>query len=279
MRMTQFSPIEHLEVRTATSVEDITKNIIHNLGQGHEEIYEIDDFRDSMPVAIVGGGPTLKDHLDILRRYKFIMACGSVHDYLFENGIVPTWCIICDPDPLVNLYLKKKDERVKYLVASQCSQETFDFLKDHKVYIWHAAGSDLENTVFGENKVLTGGGCTVGTRALFMVIAFGFRSQHLFGFDTCLSVERRDGGEFIKHHAYDFQTTEEDIGDIVSVKLGQDSPTFKVAGYMLGQLFDFKALCKQFPDRINVAVFGDGLLKYLVDYGNAEADKIINEEK
>jgi hypothetical protein len=96
--------------------------------------------------------------------------------------------------------------------------------------------------------------------------------QHLFGFDTCLEIIRDGEGDY-KHHAYDFQTKDEVIGDVMDVKIGPDSPTFKVAGYMLGQLFDFKALCKQFPDKIDVTVFGDGLLKYLVDYSVEAYDK------
>jgi hypothetical protein len=272
----KFDEIKHLQVNTATSVDKIKDNISSHISLGYKELHELRDWRQQMPVAIVGGGPSLKDHLDLLRRYRFIMACGSVHDYLVDNGIIPTWCMVCDPDPLVNLYMKHKHKDIKYLIASQCSQETFDYLKDNEVYIWHASGSDMENEIFGKDKPLLGGGCTIGTRALFAIVMFGFPEQHLFGFDTCLGVE---DDETIKHHAYGFQTPEETVGDVILLKLGPDSPTFKVAGYMLGQLFDFKSMLNQFPDKLNIKVFGVGPIKYIMEYGQEKAELIMNEEK
>src|SRR6516165_5381761 len=34
------------------------------------------------PIAIVGGGPSVKGYLDEIRKFRWIMAAGSTHDYL-----------------------------------------------------------------------------------------------------------------------------------------------------------------------------------------------------
>jgi len=263
----ELTRIEGCKVTTATSTEDILNNIKVSRLLQLPELHTLQEWREHMPIAIVGGGPSLKYNLETLRKYKYIMACGSVHDYLIENNIIPTWCIVCDPDPLVNTYMKHRQDSIKYLIASQCSPETFDYLKFFRLYVWHAFGSNVDVPLFGEDTILIGGGCTVGTRAMVMAMGFGYFTQHLFGMDTCLSDD-------YKHHSYEFNDpVKETIGTIHEIKMGgPDSPTFKVAGYMLGQLFDFQNLLKLHSEVLNITVIGDSLLKYTMDEANRRAE-------
>lgn len=255
--------IEGCIVSTAASLDEIRDNITKNLKLELAEAHLSRDWRANKPIAIVGGGPSLKDTIHELKDYQSVMVCGSAHDYVVRNsGCAIDYAVICDPDPLVLNYLTEVREYTTYYVASQCSPEVFEYLKKQnvRVKIWHAAGDKFDNTIFGENKQYVGGGCTVGTRAMFMALAFGFNNLHLYGFDTCLT---NDYG----HHAYGFSTETETVGDIREIKLDiPNSPTFKVAGYMLAQLFDFRKMCEMYSTRMAITVHGDGLLKTLVDY-------------
>lgn len=259
--------IDKVEITTAVDTSVIISNILDAKKRNLTPIYDNPAWREEMPIAIVGGGPSLSSQLDNLRKYKYIMACGSVHDYLIENNIMPTWCIICDPDPLMLNYLKKIQLNCQYLIASQCAPELFDrFIYipylgyKPKVFMWHCGGDKFDPKTFGDSEVSLGGGCTVGTRAMVMALSFGYNIQHLFGFDTCL-----DGD---KHHAYEFNDPNvETVGHIVQIQLedNPDSKKFLVAGYMLGQFFDFKNLLGRYANKIKVTIYGDGLLKHLMD--------------
>lgn len=247
---------------TAESLDNIYINIEKNKLNSCKKTSELSEFRANTPIAIVGGGPSLETQLDQLRKYKYIMACGSVHDYLLKNFIVPNWCIVVDPSPIVIDYIQTPVKTIKYLLASQCHPEVFEYLKDYKISLWHSAGAKFDNNVFG-NELAIGGGCTVGTRAIIMAMAFGYYKLHLFGFDSCLD-------DNYKHHAYSFQRPkEESLGKITEVSLGKpDGRKYKVADYMLAQFMDFKHIIGNEGKHCEFKVFGEGLLKELCDLSN-----------
>lgn len=249
-----------VSVSTATPTDKIIENIKVNRGQ-MQSVHHMREWREGKPVAIVGGGPSLETQLDELKKYPIIFACGSVHDYLIEKGIIPSYCVICDPDPVMNTYLSRHNEYTKYLIASQCDPSTFKLLEDRNSYIYHLASDVIDMSLYGDKEIPVGGGCTVGTRAMVMCINFGFYNLHLFGMDTCLS--EKDGAT--KHHAYEFNTKEEKIDDVHSIKFEIDGPIFNVAGYHLGQLFDIKGVIKQYSNVLNITVHGDSLLSYFME--------------
>ena len=266
--------INACETITAQSYEKIVDNIKQSRKLDIPSISDTGWWRKDVHIAIVGGGPSLKDNLDRLREYDYIMACGSVHDYLWENGIKPTWCVIVDPDPEVMVsYLKHADGATSYLVASQCDPTIFEHLKEFNVYTWHADGARVSDKidVFGEDASLVGGGCTVGTRGIVLALGMGFNHQDLFGFDTCLNND-------YKHHSYSFNDPEvETVGKIVEIKLGgPDGPTFKVAEYMLAQLFDFKNILAEYAYSLRVTVYGGGVLAYILDQGKIRAKEVLS---
>lgn len=257
--------LDGIDVQTATPTEHIIENIKKNKDRKLSKIDKLDDWREQTPIAIVGGGPSLTKELDNLRKYKYILACGSVHDYLIQNKIIPEWCAVCDPDPIVINYLKKKqtwtsEYSTKYLIASQCAPEVFEHLKDCDVTMWHLMGDKFDHSIYGENnQVLIGGGCTILTRAMVIAMGMGFYNLNLFGCDTSLGLS----GE---HHAYEWSDpSKEQTYDEAKVQFEMDGPIFKVAGYHLGQLFDIKALSKQYQNRMQITVHGESLLHYFME--------------
>jgi uncharacterized Rossmann fold enzyme len=275
MQQLNFTPIDKVEVTTATSIEDIKANILDARKRNLSPIQDCPAWRSGEPIAIVGGGPSLRDNLDKLRKYKNIMACGSVHDYLVKAGILPNWCIICDPDPIMGSYLHYLNFETQYLVATQCNPSLFSQLRQVKTYTWNCHGDRFDASHFGEGVITIGGGCTIGTRAMIMALHMGFNYQHLFGFDTCIQSEE-------DHHAYPFNYPDkEKLGEIAEIQLNPSDPNdrkFKVVGYMLGQLFDFKKILAMHADVLKVTIIGDGLLAHLMKLAKEKSLTIKDED-
>lgn len=271
--MQKLTPIEGCITSTAVSTEKLIENIKKTRKLGLPSAFSRNDWRVNKPIAIVGGAPSLKDTIHKLEEYQNVVVCGSAHDHVIRNGGgTVTHCVICDPDPIMGNYLTQADPSIKYYVASQCDKSIFDHLRrcSCDVFVWDAAGENFDNSVFGDTKSLCGGGCTVLTRAMFLALAFGYNTLHLFGADSCLKDD-------YTHHAYKFSTEEETIGDIREVV--PDLPNgkkYKVAGYMLAQIFDIKQMCDMYPNRMNITVHGDSLLKDIFDYAVLKAGEAKN---
>lgn len=260
--------IDGVTVVTAASTEVFVENIAKSESRALPIIHNLPEWREGMPLALVGGGPSLADHIDELKRYEHVMLCGSVHDYAVGQGVEPRWAVCCDPDPIAAAYFQNPQKGCRYLIASACDDAVFKALEGYDVVLWHSGGFESSPEVWGESrKVLVGGGCTVGTRGFVLAICFGFSNLHLFGFDGCV---RATG----PHHAYDFADGDtSQIGDLNEVRMGAtDGPAYLVAGYMMGQLFDFQRLLGIFGDRVTVAVHGEGPMNDLVKFMKAKKD-------
>lgn len=258
--------IDGTSVTMAMPEAVVRENIRASLGRGLPQIHELPDWRERMPIAIAGGGPSLVDTLDELRRFENIMIAGSAHDWLVLRQIRPRWTVVCDPDPIMANYLRHPHRDCTYLVASQCDRAVFNaFNASHLVAIWHCGSNGPDSDIFGDKpSIPIGGGCTIGTRAMFIAIAMGFHDLHLFGMDTCV---RPDA-----HHAYEFSEASESLGELMPICLGAPgSREFPMAPYMLGQLFDFKNTLKLFGNRVRFTVHGDGALAELMRLGEEKA--------
>lgn len=261
--------IDGTKVTMAMPFDKVMANVEAASRRGLREIHTLSDWREGMPLAIVGGGPSLRETLGDLRRFQQIMVCGSAHDHLVEQGIVPRWAVICDPDPVMANYLRLPCKGTTYLVASQCDAAVFKALQvdEVEVILWHcAADVETNKALWGTKQtVIVNGGCTVLSRAIFLAVSFGFANLHLFGCDTCL-----DAG----HHAYPFSTEEENasVGDAQRFRIGgPEGREFLMASYHLGQLFDFKMLLQTIGRRAKFTVHGDGVLAELMRLGREAA--------
>lgn len=227
-----------------------------NLMQGLptlEDMHEI-SLERTFPIAIVGGGPSLKDTLPELRAFRGpVMAAGSAHDYLSEQGITIDYCVVMDPDPLMAAYLKKPQDGCKYIVASHVAPHVLYALEGRQVYLFGAGGTfDLKE--FNPLPVVMVGGRTVGTRAMGMALGLGYKQMHLFGMDSCLDKDAV--------HAYEIEEDAEfDIAIRESARTVYcNGRTFKCASYMLGQATDFQRFMGIWGDKVAVEIHGDGLL-------------------
>ena len=107
-----YTRLAGLNTEAATPATDAVENIRINGRRGLPRVEDIPGWREpkDWPVALAGGGPSIKHHLDTLRQFPTIVACGSSHDYLMEQGIIPTFAVMCDPDTITAAYVTKPSQ-------------------------------------------------------------------------------------------------------------------------------------------------------------------------
>lgn len=286
--MERMEPITQILSEPALSVEKLKANISESDGHGLKTIELLFGQKKEGIVALIGGGPSLTKQLHNVEGYEIVIICGSAHDYMMNTlyrymnePYIPlhqaVYCVICDPDPIMAEYIRNWSPEVTYLIASQCDKEVFRTLEDApKKYIWDCAGYEQFNReIFKTPEKLIIGGCTVGTRAIGMAIAMGFKKMHLYGYDSCLTNE-------YKHHAYKFHDPErETLGNITEIRL--DDPVngkkFICAGYMVAQIMDFQWMLRNFADQLDIKVFGGGALAYIAEKGYENMLKLKKEQE
>ncbi|MCP4328416.1 MAG: DUF115 domain-containing protein [Alphaproteobacteria bacterium] len=216
-------------------------------------------------MAIVGGGPSLRQ-TDILSDLKMrparILALNGAHDFLIGRGIVPWGLLVYDPRADVKKFVEKPRDNIVYFIASQCHGGVFEALAGRNVVLWHARvaadGEDLLRDIYGPDGkwCLVAGGTTVGTRAIYVGMALGFRRFHLYGLDGCIS---EDGAS----HAYDQSLRSDAAEERMTVTVG--GRDFIVSRWMRQQALDFVELLQAHGDTIDITIHGGGLLAALLE--------------
>lgn len=204
--------------------------------------------------VLVGGGPSLADHLDALRRRvelgQTVFALNGAAGFLNRAGIVPDYQVILDARP-ETATLKARAQH--YLIASQCHPDTFADLK--RVTLWHANIDDIEASlpVPRPAYALVGGGPSVGLSAMNLAYVMGYRKLHLYGFDS--SHTDRD-------HAYHQPQALRDPVCEVTVA----GKTFASTLTMARQAELFPQVCDDLIEQgCVITVESDGLIRAMVD--------------
>jgi len=191
------------ELHTICTDYQIAANIVHALNTGYPEFCEAMPVHDRT-VSICGSAPSLKRTWPELS--GDIWVCNDAGWMLMDRGIVPTYWMVWDPQPLVIECFRRTHQDTTYLVASMCDPGVFDLLKSrgHKVIIWHPWMGDalpiMEWLVGAESKsrLLCGFGLEIpGTppdqvvatsaavsRSAQMAPLFGYRDIRLHGMDS-----------------------------------------------------------------------------------------------
>lgn len=258
------------------------------MSRGLPSIAEVEN--DSTHWAIIGGGPSLNDHWDVIRKLKKanvrIVSVNKSHDALLEHGIVPWAHVLLDPKEWVAEYVQKPRKDVRYFVASQCHEKTFDNLEGYPVYLWHA-GQDFpegqEPTQYLQEYwknspwVLFDGKTTVGLRAIPIGNGLGVEHFHLIGFDSS-----RAGYAL---HAYPKPEATDARSGMFTIKARGYEAKFSTNSHMLKQYFDFDEIIRDVPDKIArgalnknhaITVYGSGMLPFFAATLGLHADPECN---
>lgn len=211
------------------------------------------------PVAIVGGGPSLKYQLPKIREFKQILAAGSSHDFLVENGIIPTFALVVDPADNTADYYKHPQENTSYLIASQCHPSVFERIEPvakDRIAMWHFKDQIDDKSVFkGENEICWG--CMVGIVAIQIALFLGFQHHHYFGMDC--SYEGDDT------HSYPLGETEHKFiwGQRIEADVGSKRFLTTTALVMQASQF-FDVYESSDGEYLKGTVYGDGMLAEII---------------
>lgn len=260
--------IDRAEIRVRAGKAMLRNLPAHPMCQNHADEW-----------AIIGGGPSINTQVDEIRRLKKrgvnIISVNKSHDWLLENGIVPWGHVLLDPMDWVADYVKRPRNDVRYFVASQCHEKTFDALNGFPVFLWHA-GQDFDdgpepNCYLREKWptkpwFVVPGPTTVGLRTIFLgnfMAPVRPRKFHFFGLDSS-----RTAG---KMHAYEkTEAPDAHSGNILAKHRGTGF-VFSTNNHMARQWADFQKLVGLIPDyqeadllpkNLDITFYGSGLLPF-----------------
>lgn len=251
--------------RTLRPGEDqIRRNIYDNVRMGVEQL-KFHMPGNPAPIVFCAGGPSLKDHIEDIRRQQIegaeVVCVGNAANLLTANGIKPNGHILMDGvERNKSFVVPIKDTR--YFVASQCDPSVLKTLENHEnVYIWHAAGppgmKEILDKQYGDDYFMIPGGSYVSLRAITLLHILGYTWIHVYGLDSCLTED--------EHHAYSQPNA--DGQPVEDVTVGDRD--FKCTYWMLDQADQFIDSLKigRFG-KAQLAVHGDGLIAYMIESGN-----------
>ncbi len=187
-----------------------------NIGKCKNRIKEVTELIDE-PIALVNYGPSLLDTWEEIKKFKYVMSCSGAHKFLVQRGIIPTWHIDVDPREHKIGLIGQPQKETEYLIASACSPKLFDYLEGYNVKLWHifdTTDDGFRSLPYGEWAIT--GGCSAGVRTLTLARFLGFKNQHVFGMDGCISEEGTHAGphqnspkdfSILKYEGKEYKTT------------------------------------------------------------------------
>ncbi len=202
--------------------------------------------------VIVGGGPSLAEHLHYVRGMQMagarVYAVGNTYAYLKSHGINADAHVLLDAREENLDFVPCGTSAVQYY-ASQCHPKVLE--RANNLVCWHAAQTSYETLVQDHGGLKIGGGTTVGLKAIALADALGHRHLRLFGFDSSYGPS---------HHAYDQPLN--DGEKTLDVRLGGRS--FKCAPWMVTQAEEFKELMPMLVrEGCVIRIYGEGLIPHI----------------
>lgn len=219
-------------------------------------------------VALVGGGWSLKDNIKELRKLTWggvpIFAMNGAGKYLDSINIRTQALLLMDGREDNTVFVEDfEPPGCHYYIASQCHSKVFEALDGRsETYIWHTPSEDsaegeLLKEFYGDHYVSVPGGSTVGLRSIVLLRILGFRFLHIFGMDSCF--DPRSGA----HHSYDQPLNDDDK----PIRFVCADRVFFCAPWMGTQAQHFRQMVPDLLDDMKVQIYGDGLLKHLLNTG------------
>lgn len=240
-----------IDVSQFGTAEENIGYIKDSIARGLPELYPV-PFGHDGNFVLVGSGCSVTDYVEEIRADKeagkVICAIKGSHDWLMENDITPDVFVSVEPRDR-SYQLKHANDETIYLLASRCNPKVFDALEGKNVVLWHSWSDEEECKAF-EGKIGIGGGTTSGLRAINIGYILGFRKFKLYGFDSCLSEDKKRK-----------RFTGEEPGAVIDVTVG--GRTFWCTYALAQQANDFQQVYKVMD--VSIESVGDGLISAIID--------------
>ncbi len=182
---------------------EMVRNCHANLDRWPFHLLETRAFREqSLPVFIVGAGPSLDADLDVIRKWRervLLVSCGTTLGILLKHGLRPDLHCEIERGALVFDLLATVEAEYGFtgitLVASTTVDPRIGALFDKRWFVFRAALSPAV-LLRGAALPLTGTDPLCCNAAFATVTCLGFREIYLFGLDLA----QKEAG---RHHAKD----------------------------------------------------------------------------
>lgn len=247
--------------------EKALANVSHNITQGWEQVSP--HLTNDVEVMILGGGPSLNDHLDEIKKLRGegvkLITLNGAYNWAVEHGLPPSAQVVVDARAFNARFVRPVVDDCKYLIASQCDPSLLEGLPKERTYLWHTsaeASRAVLDAHYSGRWWHVPGGSTVLLRAIPLLRMLGFKQFHLFGCDSCLTEA--------EHHAYEQKENDDDV--VIPVTCG--GRVFQCHPWMCSQAQEFMSLIHAMGDELELAVHGDGLLAWILQYGSDLADEL-----
>lgn len=244
----------------------ILANVEANCAKGWQQVRQYEE--NTEEVMLVGGSPSLDGHLDEIVQKRAegvkLVCLNGVYGWALDHGLVPSAQVIVDAREFNARFTKPVVDQCKYFIASQCHPSVLDGLPHDRTFLWHTGDQNIKETIskYYDEWGPVPGGSTVLLRSLVLFRLLGFKRFHLYGCDSCLI----GGG----HHAY--SQPENDLQPVIPVKV-TGGRIFYCNPWMIAQAQEFISTIKAMGDFMEIAVYGDGLLKHILDSGASNYDE------
>lgn len=176
-----------------TSDEQIEENVRIN-SRAHTDWIEASEPHQRIAV-LCGSGPSLADTLEEIRAWRSagaaIFAMNGAARFLNDHGILADYQVMIDARPETAQLVGPAKE---HLFASQVHPDTF--AKAPGARLWHLQIENIDDLIpYRDGNILfLGGAASVGNTATCLAYAMGYRTMHLYGYDS----SHREG----KGHAF-----------------------------------------------------------------------------
>lgn len=236
-----------------TPDEQIARNIKINSAKPLPWVAALSAY--DMPAVIVGGGPSIEDHIDDIRQLASdgfkVFAINGAARWLADNYVHVDSQVICDAKAETASLVDKRSS-FQY-IASQCDPSTFEAC-DNPI-LWHLLIDDLETHLPDDRRqaggyALVGGNVSCGLAALCLAYTLGHRTLHVFGLDSC----HKDGAS----HAY----RQEMNDNIPTVKVEWGGKSYTASVAMKQQAEDYLPFANALKALgCTIELYGEGLLQ------------------
>jgi len=206
---------------------EMVRNCVRNLERWPFHLVESRSFREqTLPVFILGAGPSIDKDLPIIRRLRdrvIVISCGTALGILLKNGIRPDLHCEVERGELVYTLLSGVHDEYGFdgitLIASTTIDDRVSELFDKRWYFFRA-GLSSTTLLKSEGTPLYGADPLVCNTAFSAAAYLGFTQIYLFGVDLA----QKKGG---RHHARDsvyFKEEHTDLDEMYVERFNREVP-------------------------------------------------------
>lgn len=249
--------------------EKVIENVRSNIARGFNHLSP--QVSNDQDIMILAGGPSLDSQLETIKQLKAegvkVVTVNGAYNWALAHGITPVTQIVLDSRPFNKRFVEPAHPDCKYLLASQVDPSLLDAVPQERTWLFHVAVNEIRDLLNAQYDIWFGmdGGSTVLLRAIPMMRTIGHRRMHIFGFDSCITDSA--------HHAYAQPENDSDAVISVAINGGDDvKKIYRCHAWMVSQAHEFIDLVKAFGNEIELEIYGNGLIKGILEAGASRAD-------